>query len=618
MRHVPRPGKIRFSLVLQSWGLLTVRERASLCLITASFVLASTIEMLALASAIPFVGLVMEPELTSENSLFARWASLLGDPPHRQLTIATGLITCGLIVSSFLGRMLVNLAIEWFAARSATRFASGLMATCLEAPYSWFLQQNASALGPRIYADATDVGVAIYPSLMEIVYATFIVIVGVTLILAASPQQSIFIMGAILLVCAVMLAVFRPMITRSAGHMRRGIVASNRTAIEIFESVKDIKIKSQEAAFGRAYRNVFASMARYRLRTKFIQKAVPLVILSTGQLGLVLLAIALFTTDMSRGAMAAQLTLLVIVLSRVLPATTRVVGIINKLSATMPHLQGLLDLQQELRGAAPQHDGKGSRAVPASWSELSLSSVGFHYEGSSKQAICPVSLSLRHGLAYGIVGPSGAGKSTLVDIILGLLEPTSGSIHVDDLPLHEYDRKSWFRQIGYVPQAPYFADDTLRRNIAFGIPDHQIDEGRVWTTVQAAGLREVCDGLDRGLDTTLGDRGLRLSGGQRQRVAIARALYHDPRLVVLDEATSSLDTLSARAVVETLHRMRGTVTTVSVTHNLSSLAHCDEIFVLDNGELVASGRYSELLGRHELFGKLVGNPESPNHLELTG
>jgi len=613
MRHVPTPDKIRFIRLLDSWRILAPRQRVILCLIAAAFIFASFAEMLALSSVIPFVGLIIEPGLSSENRLFILIADALGNPPTRDLTITLGIVSCTLVAVSLISRLVVGFLIERFAARMANQFARELMVACLRAPYIWFLRQNASALGPRIYADAADAGIAIYPSLMEIVYTIFVTAIGVGLVIMASPTQSLAVLFALFIVCAVMLIVFRPLITRFAGHMRQGIVASNQTAIEIFEGVKDIKVKSRESAFAQLYENVFSHMMGYRFLAKYLQQIVPLVILSIGQLGLLVLALILFVSDLSRGELAAQLTLLIVVLSRVLPATTRAVGVINKLSATLPHLQGLLDLHEELTAITParDRDGETKPDVPADWTSLALDSVSFHYENATDAAITNVNIDFGHGQSYGIVGPSGAGKSTLVDVILGLLAPGSGTVRVDDQDLRDYNTGSWFRQVGYVPQAPYISDDTLRRNIAFGIDNEAVDENRIANAVRAAGLEQVSAELEEGLGTRLGDRGMRLSGGQRQRVAIARALYHSPRLLVLDEATAALDNMTEQAVLKTIREMHSAVTTIVVTHKLTSLTHCDRIFVVEKGSLVAEGTYAELLDQNALFGGLAHNAQSP-------
>jgi ABC-type multidrug transport system fused ATPase/permease subunit len=184
----------------------------------------------------------------------------------------------------------------------------------------------------------------------------------------------------------------------------------------------------------------------------------------------------------------------------------------------------------------------------------------------------------------GFVGPSGAGKSTLVDIILGLFTPTEGSVSVDGVDI-QTNLRGWQDQIGYVAQVIFLSDDTLRRNVAFGLPDNQIDEAAVERAVRAAQLDQLVRGLPNGLDTLVGERGVRLSGGERQRIGIARALYHDPSVLVLDEATSSLDTDTERGVMDSVRALKGDRTLIVVAHRPSTVEHCDILFRLERGEL---------------------------------
>ena len=203
-----------------------------------------------------------------------------------------------------------------------------------------------------------------------------------------------------------------------------------------------------------------------------------------------------------------------------------------------------------------------------------------------------------------MVGPSGAGKSTLIDLLLGLLEPTAGRITVDGRDIVTAMR-SWRRHIGYVPQEPFILDDTVRRNVAFGLADAEIDDRRVLAALTRAQLSDVVAGLPRGLDTMLGERGTRLSGGQRQRVAIARALYHEPEVLVFDEATSALDTPTERELIAALEALRGVKTLVVIAHRLTTVRRCDRLALLRDGRLAAVGPYDDLIARDPGFRQMA-------------
>jgi ATP-binding cassette subfamily C protein len=226
--------------------------------------------------------------------------------------------------------------------------------------------------------------------------------------------------------------------------------------------------------------------------------------------------------------------------------------------------------------------------------------VSYAYDAGGASVLDDVSLAIRRGESIGIVGHTGAGKSTLVDLLLGLLQPTAGRISVDGRDRRQHARW-WQRQIGYVPQAFFVTDDTLRRNIAFGIPDAEIDERRVQRAARVAQLEEVVAGLPQGLDTFVGERGIRLSGGQRQRVVIARALYHEPQVLVFDEATSALDNQTEREIARAIEALHGAITLIVIAHRLSTVRGCDRLIFLDQGRVAGVGSYEELMAGDARF-----------------
>jgi ABC-type multidrug transport system fused ATPase/permease subunit len=295
--------------------------------------------------------------------------------------------------------------------------------------------------------------------------------------------------------------------------------------------------------------------------------------------------------DLSGGNTVSVLALFAYTGFRVVPSANRIMLNVGFMREAHPWIRNMDDDMRKLRLPAPrpyEHDR------PLLQATLSCEHVSFGYEGGPPYALDDISFSIQRGQSVGLVGPTGAGKSTLVDVLLGLLPPTSGRVLIDGEPLEGRER-AWQRQIGYVSQDVYLLDDTLRRNIAFGIPDAAIDERKLAAAVTLARLDEVVAAQPKMLETVVGENGIRLSGGQRQRVAIARALYHDPPVLFFDEATAALDNQTEREVSEAIANVHGTRTVIAIAHRLSTVKHCDRLIYLRDGKLAGIGTYQELM-----------------------
>jgi len=276
-------------------------------------------------------------------------------------------------------------------------------------------------------------------------------------------------------------------------------------------------------------------------------------------------------------------------------AAFRVLPSINRIISSVQDLQFSRPIVSTLYGDFLLDVGRieeGQERIEQ-FQTLRMDAVSFGYEGTTDASLRGVSLHVDRGEAVGIVGQSGAGKSTLVDVLLGLLHSAQGSILVNGVPLADI-RREWQNSIGYVPQTIYLADDSVRRNVALGIPDDEIDDSRLWLALESAQLADFIRGLPEQLETLVGERGSKLSGGQRQRIGIARALYHDPQVLILDEATSSLDLDTERGVMNAVESLHGVKTVIIVSHRLSTVEYCNRIYVVDDGRVVEEGPHRVL------------------------
>jgi ABC-type multidrug transport system fused ATPase/permease subunit len=238
---------------------------------------------------------------------------------------------------------------------------------------------------------------------------------------------------------------------------------------------------------------------------------------------------------------------------------------------------------------------------------IKLEDMSFSYEGNRNRVLEDIDMDIKKGMSVGIVGTTGSGKTTLVDIILGLLTPTEGSLYVDGNKITEDNVRNWQANLGYVPQDIFLCDDTITKNIAFGYNDEDIDMRQVKKVAKMANISKfIEDELPDGYDTVIGERGVRLSGGQRQRIGIARALYHDPEVLIFDEATSSLDNVTEKSVLKAIEDVSKLKTMIVIAHRLTTVKNCDRIYLIDKGRIIDKGKYSELEERNERFKEMVG------------
>jgi len=497
----------------------------------------------------------------------------------------------------------IHLLVERFSMNFTNRLIRETMHGCLIAPYAWLRTQNGAQLSQRLVTDVATVGQALFPVVLEILYGGFVLILGVAVILATSPWQAILSISILTGIAITILSVLNPLAARFAAIQRDKVILGNHRAVETFTGRKLVKASRAESFFARRYISEFVLGNAARMKLNIVNKAIPMGTLLLGQTAMLSLAFALVLSDLPVENVVAQLTFVLLVLSRVLPAVSSVTGSITKLVKTVPSFLGYMDLRREIgpwlgANMAPQ------QRTAIDWQRLELSQVTFAYEDAEHSQINCAGLKLKRGCAYGLVGPSGAGKSTLIDLLLGLLAPSKGTIRLDGVALDEALRDTWLSGTGYVPQEPFVMDDTLRRNVAFGQDDQNIDDEAVLFALERAQLIDVVRTWPQGIDTRLGDGGSRLSGGQRQRVAIARILYHGATFLILDEATNALDAVTEESINQTVREIPG-ITSLMVAHRLSALRACDEIFVLNDGHLDTRGTYNELLETSAVFRSLA-------------
>ncbi|HLR32576.1 MAG TPA: ABC transporter ATP-binding protein, partial [Fodinibius sp.] len=369
--------------------------------------------------------------------------------------------------------------------------------------------------------------------------------------------------------------------------------------------IKDARVLNREEEFIDKFRIESYESTRLMAYIRFIQQVPRPVVETTAVLGMLLVAVVLLWQDRSMETIIPILALFAMGTVRLMPSVQQIVSMYTNLRYNIVSLDPIYDDLKELESYSARfiEDRKNKSKLKFS-DEIELKDLNYRYPGSDEQAITGISITVHKGEAIAFVGSSGAGKTTVVDLILGLLEPNEGEILMDGVNIQDH-LSAWQQNIGYIPQMIYLADETLRSNIAFGLPKDEIDDAKVMQAVKLAQLESMISRLPDGLDTIVGEHGTRLSGGQRQRVGIARALYHDPKVLVMDEATSALDNITEKQITDAIESLKGERTLIMIAHRLTTVKNCDRLYFMEDGKIIQEGTYLDLVNSNVRFREMA-------------
>lgn len=575
-------------------------KKKQLFLIVFLFVFTSFLEAIGIGLIGPFIAIATNSNLIQQNF----WLSLL----YRNLNFSSdtqfvslfGLIIVGILyVKSFLGFNIQRYIFEFgFSQQADLRCL--LTQAYLKAPYIFHINKNTALLIQNIVVETHNFANGVLMPIMFSV-SNIVLIVGLTILLFQTnflATSSIFI---VLLLISSILYRFKDKLARWGQEGYEANVEMIRIINHCLGGFKETRVigcesyfENQMAQQAKKFQKAIASTTAFSVLPRYTLE--PLIVTF-----LVGFTITYLLSNQSSESLAGTLGVFGMASIRLMPAASNVIQTVGNLRNNTYVIDKLyLDLKEIEEVEANKSvgfyvaiDNHNIKAIPLE-RELVLDSVTYSYPSSSEIALKNISMFIRKGESIGLIGKSGAGKTTLVDVILGLLTPENGEIRVDGISIIN-NLRSWQNAIGYIPQSIFLIDDTIKHNIAFGVPDEQIDREKLHQAIQAAQLTELIEELPDGIETILGERGVRLSGGQRQRVGIARALYHEREILVLDEATAALDNETESLVTEAIKSLSGTKTIIIIAHRLSTIAHCDRIYVLEKGQIVKSGNYQQVV-----------------------
>jgi len=591
--------------IVKFFSLLTKSERRKFKLLIVAMIFMGLTEIAGIGSLAPFLSIVTTPSLVQDNKMFKLLYDTLGFTSFNSFVVSVGLLVLFFVLLRNATAALVKFAEIRFAETRGFRLSRRLMTKYLYQPYIFFLNRNTAELSRNILSEASTVITTFLIPLLELMTKMVTVIAVLTYLILVDPLVALgvslslgFLYGLIYLT-----------VKKTLYNLGRKRLKANRKLFqlvrEVFGGIKDVKLLGKEPVFINAYSIAAKKTARYQSNRKIIG-SFPKYALDSIVFG-AMIAMVLYLLVSRKGDFSDSIALLgvyAMAAFRLMPALDGIFKEVANLRGT----QAVVDALYADLGSSDQEEELPDTFVPFIRERLSftkylkLENIQFSYPGTENDIIKKQSISIEKNTTIGFAGSTGSGKTTLVDIILGLLRPSSGTIIVDGIEITEENLASWQANLGYVPQSIYLSDDTVMRNIAFGIPSELIDVEKVKKAARIAHLEDfIVSELPHGYDTFVGEQGIRLSGGQRQRIGIARALYHEPEVLVLDEATSALDGLTEAAVMEAIEELAGKKTIILIAHRLTTLKAADCIFVLEKGEIAESGTYNELVIKSERF-----------------
>jgi ATP-binding cassette, subfamily B, bacterial PglK len=573
--------------------MLCPRQRLRLALVVAGMLLSAALEMLGIAAIPAFVALLTDPSRLIAHTP-AAIASALRRMELARLTLlgAASLAAIILIKNAYLAFLY---HVESKTLRDlSTDLSERLFRSYLFSPYAFHLRRNPAELIRNVTTEVAAVVHAIRAS-MTVMREGLTLSVVFLLLLLIDPVVSLSVF--VLLGCAAAtfyVGVRRALASRgelAQGHRSRQIQA----ATQALGAIKEAKIFGRETYFLEQFREETHGKEQQDSYHRVVA-ALPRMFLEViAIVGLLLVAVVFVTLQRPVETMLPILTLLAVSIVRLVPAFNAVASGLSQIH----YYQTSVELVcEELASARLVQQGlPTSSASPRLTTSVRLRNIRYRYPDAHDNALRGVSLEIPVGSTVAIIGPSGAGKSTLVDVLLGLLTPTDGDVQVDGWSISQH-LAGWQHQIGYVPQDVYLLDASVRRNVAFGLPENEIDDRRVLRALRLVQMDAFVSALARGLETEVGNRGIRLSGGQRQRLGIARALYNEPPVLVMDEATAALDHETEQAVLHAMGALNNQHTVVLIAHRLTTVRHCDVVFLIESGVVKDSGTFDELCARN--------------------
>ncbi len=595
-------------LLSQLIGSLNRQEKMSAAALCAAMGVGAILETIGIAMIMPFIQLINHREYIQTQPRIAKLYELMGSPSELNFIIIMGFALLAMYVLKNLYFVFLYTFQGRFFESKKINLTRDLLSAYMGNPYLFHLQRNTAELIRNISVVTKFIDTVWVPVMLLIV-EFFVVTVILAFLFAIQPMATLMAIVAI----GLSTAIFYKAVRSKVSIWTRELFSHTHFMIkwlnQSLSGIKEIKVLGKEKFFLNSYMHHYESAAKLNRNTTVLNQMPRLFIETITVAGVVAFVTTILLTKGFAYDLTTMLALFAVAAFRLMPSMNRIVlaSITLREGTTLSDLMAdcIAELAEQ-RSATTSAKALAKRSAPAVVFQktIELRNLSFKYPSAKDASINAVNLTIERGQSVAFVGHSGAGKTTVVNLILGLLNPNSGELLIDGFDISK-NIEGWQRKIGYIPQNIFLSDDSILKNVAFGLEDKDISEERVRNVLQIAQLDEFVDTLPDGIHTITGERGARLSAGQQQRIGIARALYHNPEVLVLDEATSALDNETERALSRAIERLSGEKTLIIIAHRLPTVARCDRLFFMRAGKVIDSGTFTELIQKNQDFTRLA-------------
>ena len=580
----PNERTIMFKILRKLNVLLDRKQKSTMILMVVMMIIGAILEACSISLVIPVIEVVIDENAVEKYDIVNKLYYGL----HMQSLKEFALLIMGALILTFVVK---NIYLYWqqkfmyrFVYTNQFRTSERMMKNYLRKGYEFYLNADTAVIQRNITSDVNNM-YALILSILQLVSETIVFVFLLAVLLLSDWMMTAMIAVLLITTLWVIKSVIKPIMHKAGEDNQNYYSGLFKWISQTVQGIKEVKIAGKEQYFTDEYikcgKGYVDAVQKYTL-----YNSIPRLLIETiCIIGMVSYMMVLVATGRDFTQMMPILSAFSVAAIRLMPCANRINNQLTSIAFYQPFFMGVSDnLQDEISGKntdmsfAKETDKK----LPIHKS-ISMRDVTYHYPNSDVLIFDHADMEIPIGASVGIVGASGAGKTTVVDILLGLLEVQTGGVYADDVNIKD-EYRSWLKNVGYIPQLIFMLDDTILKNVAFGVPEDEIDMNRIWEVLKEAQMDEFVRSLPEGLNTGIGERGIRISGGQRQRLGIARALYYDPEVLILDEATSALDNDTEAAIMDAINSLQGRKTLVIIAHRLQTIEKCDMIYRIEGGK----------------------------------